>query len=206
MAGDLNARHTRWDSSTNARGRALVAWADRRSWRISAPKGKTFSGPQGESTIDIFIYRGCETYNTRIAYGDWDGCTDHNAVITYVNANRHDSARDYGRISKARRKRQDLIDKASVAYPQLIENMNKSLDKVTTTEQLNNLYTEFVNELIDPFRAKGRPPKSRTARPFWTNELQRMSRSRSKLYRKAKRSKNRRTGRDSRIWTERSKE
>ena len=87
MAGDLNARHRDWCTTTNRIGRNLNAWASQYRFSVTPPRGPTFLSKQGRSTIDIYASRGITltTPNTVSSRGRWGGASDHIPVITVTS-------------------------------------------------------------------------------------------------------------------------
>lgn len=144
---------------------------------------KRRSTTQGSSTVDIFIYRGCNLGNVQIAEGPWDGCSDHTAVYATFKAARYDASRDHGHISKAQRLRPDLKTIAEYIYPYLLKNALNRFRSVTSKQEIDASYNQSAEEMIKPFVPRGKGPKKRTARVFWSSHWQKLSQERSVLYR-----------------------
>lgn len=51
--GDLNARHTNWDSTNNPRGVRRVRYADKRGWEITRPEVPSPVVTRSASSPDI---------------------------------------------------------------------------------------------------------------------------------------------------------
>lgn len=185
VAGDFNSRNTMWDTRNNAKGIALRRWMSKNSWKIEAPRESTFNSKQGSSVVDLLIYRGCSVLDTRVVEGEWQGCSDHLPVCPTVVTDCYDSRRSGGTISKPRRKNEQLVSKASLVYDKELPALLKRLQYVKTERDLNEIYRNTTELLAQPFRPKGRPHRSRAARPFWNHELEEMSKHRSKLHRRA---------------------
>ena len=69
LLGDFNARHPLWDQNTkkpNKNGKLLADLIDRHNLTIKNDSKKTYTHPNGQSTIDLVLTRNIEnvTYNT----------------------------------------------------------------------------------------------------------------------------------------------
>ena len=106
ILGDLNARHNRWDRTTNRFGSTILKWAEKYSWTIRAAQEPTFVSRTGRSNIDLFITKDLQApLNPWIPHGDWDGMSDHNPVVLEITVPA--PVRETGRRRVAWRKRTD---------------------------------------------------------------------------------------------------
>lgn len=81
---DLNARHLRWDTSENERGKRLTQLAYKCNWKIFAPTSPTCFTPRGNSTPDLFLAKGISLGRVSVLSGRWDQWSDHRPIQTTV--------------------------------------------------------------------------------------------------------------------------
>jgi len=148
IMGDLNARHTNWCKKSNNQGKALWKWT-KNFWRIQAPDSPTYypSKAHQGSVLDIAVTHRCADIGTRTITGDWDGSTDHLAIMAKVPAQWVQTQRKK-RITMARRKKEELIEAAGDHYRQHLSTMAGKFDDATSDEALNKNTLELINKLL----------------------------------------------------------
>lgn len=181
IIGDLNARHSNWDHTTNSKGRGLVQWASRNGWSIAAPSRPTFVTAQGNSTVDIAIYRGLTVTEIEVATErSWN--SDHHPVTLTISTTV--APRDYQtKIPIKRRTDPKVIVWAQNHYRTHIPPLIAAMNQTTDTNELDTLYTKSLNVLLKPFEVSSSRRKSRY-KTGWTPKIERMSRERKQLYRR----------------------
>ena len=185
ILGDLNARHRRWDSTSNVRGQELLRVCRRRGWRIWAPNEPTYRGAaNNESTIDLMITRGCDPTTLVVPRGDWDGCSDHSPVVASLRARWNRRSYRPGRISQARRKNAGALARAEEVFPNTLPYWTEQIREARTPEELQDAYDGMARALLNPWRPTTRGVNPERYREFWSEELEKLSKKRSKLYRR----------------------
>jgi len=190
VIGDLNARHVNWSQGAqNIQGQSLARWASQRNWEIQAPAKPTFLSAitGGYSTLDIAVTRNCPLESIETVEGPWDGSSDHLAVIAKVATQRKNKIKRKIKISRKRREKEELIQRADADYPTSIPPLTAEFDKATSMDELCSTFLRWNAALTAPFMPSGKPPPPFRARHFWTNELERLSKTRSRLYRRQRR-------------------
>ena len=66
LLGDFNARHLDWDEHANFRGSLLKKWSNNANFEIRAPKAPTFTNYNGESTVDLGMFKQCTAEKVRV--------------------------------------------------------------------------------------------------------------------------------------------
>ena len=85
VLGHLNGRHPEWGmrlrtGHNNTQGNTIHTWARQFGWEIRGTVAPTYESRQGKSTIDIFMVKGVPLKGPVVAYGPWDGASDHHPV------------------------------------------------------------------------------------------------------------------------------
>jgi len=187
IIGDLNSRHTAWDTNGNTNGAALRRWTEANAWRVTAPPAYTFHGARGSSTVDLAVSKRCDNLQVRNIYGEWDGASDHTAIsakLPYIAPRRSRQ----NRISKSRRKRGDLHEKAEQIYSERMPECIHRFRRVEDAASLNRAYIFFCTIILSAFLPKGKPRPTDSS-PGWTQELDAMAKIRSRLYHRMIRTK-----------------
>jgi len=141
------------------------------------------------STPDIIVARGCEPKEVKVIEGNWDGLSDHMLVCAKL-AMTVNKLTEKIFIPKKRRTHPALVGKAKIMYPHL-KYFNAELDQVQNQEQFDDCKKRLSEKLAEPFRPKGRRPAKMRARFFWNNTLEALSTTRSRLYRRMRRTRHR---------------
>lgn len=181
LLGDLNARHRRWDSDTNAYGSSLLHWAETNKAKVYAPAGKTCVTSLGASTIDLFVARSPRLDNVTVVPGIWDLITDHNLVVSEVcppaeDANLH--------IPPRLLRCPNLVRKAADMYRDLLPDIITRANLVRTTAQLDDVVSTWQASMLRPWLKFNRPSPNRF-RPGWSRELDHLASQRTRLLRRA---------------------
>lgn len=180
IIGDLNARKRKWDKTDNAIGNLLHRWSTSAAWRIHAPTQPTFYCSTGSSTVDLLVTKRCTGARVQRIQGDWDGASDHLAIQALVPSKAPPRERS-NRISRARRRRQDLHDASSTLFETAMPLHTESFKKVQTSEELTAACNSLTQKLLQMFISRGKPRQCDSS-PAWTQELDAMSKIRSRLY------------------------
>jgi len=192
IIGDFNARSRSWCTVDNARGPALIKWAEHAEWNIYAPEeptryGLNRAGQIIGSVIDLALTHMGTIESITTAKGIWDGTSDHRAIVATIKSQKY-TLKKRRRISTKRRMREDLLKRFIETIPTQAEEIIKRIREASNQVELDNAYIYMIRILLEPFTPKGKIPPLR-ARYFWTNELERQSKNRSKLYRRFTRSR-----------------
>jgi len=187
ILGDWNPRHPSWGEGTNPKGPQLFHWINKYDWVVYAPESPTHHAvmPEGRTvatTIDFAIARMGPIDSIHAKDGTWDGASDHKPVLLRAACQRNKLHRKR-RISVRRRTKEELIEKFIELIPAKAADIINTISAATTQEELDMAYWQLVHTLILPFKPKGKIPSIR-ARYFWTNELERMTKQRSRIYRR----------------------
>ena len=185
MMGDLNCRHTSWDSKTNVRGKWLVEWAKTNKWSISAPPAPTFTAHQGSSTVDLVLSRGVKVESTSILHGVWDGCSDHFAVRASV-VGIVEYALGVESIPHSQRRNSAYLKRASELYKTELPGFPEAIKSCSTSDDLERIYEELKEATLRPW-ADARKRRPKRFKYFWSRRLEYLKRQRSKKYRLASR-------------------
>ena len=183
IMGDLNARHSRWDTTTNSHGRWLVSWASSNHWTVDAPPEATFVGHQGQSTVDLSLVKGLDTSGTRTLSEPWDGSIDHRAVGTQIVSSPIHTL-DIPRIPQRQRSNTTYLKKADDLYrselPRFVDLIHSSDD----SDALETLYSALKHIILEPWSAACKHCP-RCYKHFWSRRLVYVKKLRSKKYRQA---------------------
>lgn len=182
IMGDLNARHTNWDTKTNARGRQVMYWANKHGWKLSAPKSPSYSTVNGDSTPDIILHKGVTVSGTKT----WDqdcGGSDHKPVLATMEVEVPEQPK-WRTVAKHKRQEANRVKKAQTLYRAELPKMMKSLKEVNHIAEMETWCAQLVHLLSQPWMEKARKCPDRF-KAFWTWGLDRLARHRAKWYRKA---------------------
>jgi len=182
--GDLNARRIEWCTTNNAAGNTIFNWCHENGWHIDPPTIHTREGPTGNrTTIDIAITRNCQVKDYKHATEFGYGLSDH--VPVYANLDKKKiRGKEPARITMKQRTKPKLVEKTLERLERELPDLIQKLETITTQEQLDALYRRFREILTDYFKPKGRKKNRLRYKYFWTDELNRKAKVRSKLYRR----------------------
>ena len=188
VLGDLNGRHPAWDMRlrtglNNTQGNTIHTWARQFGWEIRGTVAPTYEYRQGKSTIDIFMVKGVSLKGPVVAYGPWDGASDHHPVIGEINLQTLPAPRTF-KIPKSLRNKDHLRTKAKEHYELVFPSLVEKIYGCSNKEQLKAAYELTEKAITYPWN-QGRHHRPGRFRDFWTTELDRMATYRKKLYRKA---------------------
>lgn len=187
VAGDLNARHSQWDTTPNNRGRLLMSWALKWGWEIKAPADPTFCRNQGSSTVDIVLAKGVNTNQPITLFGPWDGTSDHQPVLTVLEGGTGEPAREAPtRIPRAMFQKEALQRTVREEYSRELPTLLERIRACSDGEELDRVYEAVARAMVEPWRKRCRK-RSRRFRYFWDGELDGLARKRSQFYRKFQR-------------------
>lgn len=179
--GDMNARHLRWDSDTNAYGTSLQRWAEERRARVFAPNEKTCVTALGASTIDIFVSRSPRLDNIHIVPGMWDLLTDHNLVVAQVCPKSEDAQI---RIPRRLFQNPRVVRKAADMYKSSLPEVTDSANVAQTPAELELAVNQWQATMLRPWLQYSHPTPARF-RPGWSRELDRLASQRTRLLKRA---------------------
>ena len=183
IIGDLNTRHLRWDTTSNAQGRCLVQWAQLHDWNIHAPEEPTFSSHIGTSIVDMVLTRNVMAQETKVLHGPWDGCSDHFAITTQLFT--QPSYRlGISSIPHRHRHNPEYLERAAALFQEQLPGISTEVSGCTTAESLEEVYTKFKNVTLHPW-ALARKHRPRRFRYFWNHHLEYLKHQRSKKYKLA---------------------
>ena len=168
VIGDLNARNKNWDDKSNRRGTTLRHWAYSHGWEIHAPNEYTYISERGRSVVDIMLTRARNSTRPSIEAGPWEGCSDLRPISIETSI-LFESRRGERRISKARRKREDLGAIASKLQLERWPSVLSQLEAAQTMHKVDNAVQIINQTLVEPYRPKGKAPVSRRFKEFWSN-------------------------------------
>lgn len=77
---------------------------------------------------------------------------------------------------------------AVYVFNEITSKIRGMLEEVETSEELDQVYQMFTEDLTNSYRHIGQGLEKRNAKNFWLSELCSMTQTRSKLYRKAMKS------------------
>jgi len=185
IIGDWNARHPSWDASRNNLGTQLFKWINQKEWNIYAPDTPTHyhilkNGESSATTIDFAITRMGRLDFIQAKDGPWDGASDHKPIVARVHCQRNRMIRKR-RIPIRRRSKEELIQIFTETIPSKAQEITALIMAATNQQELDQAYWKLVQIIINPFKPRGKIPSLR-ARYFWSNELERMSKRRSRFY------------------------
>lgn len=160
IMGDLNARHTSWDTQSNARGRRIARWARQKLWHICGPEQPSFRSPRGSSAPDIFIVKGTNTYMTTTRSDmDMTG-SDHFPVEIIIQIHHDEGEKEVtGHTPRKQRQNPRLLLKAQEHYAQNLPGCLKQATETTTSTDLEEAYRRFKETILNPWETarKGKP-------------------------------------------------
>lgn len=184
IIGDLNARNRSWDSSSNSKGIMIKNWAEIHNWEIHNPCGKTCVTPNGSSSPDMGLTKGIDIIREMTTLNTPQYVSDHKPIVVEINI-RKPRVQKQREVPIRHRNNPKYMRNAMIHYeeklPTLINNLKKCLGK----EELEQRYSEFKTIMLQPWNylTTSRPNRYKS---FWTPNLDRLSKVRKTLYRKAK--------------------
>jgi len=198
IIGDLNAQHQSWagydlrkrnkkavnrNKKAVNRGTRLRAWCNEKHWTVHAPPTPTFRRRNITSTLDLALTRGVQIERPKtLAFVEW---TDHCPVIVTAQTPATATPQPATRITYARREREELQNKTQATMEQNYPRLIQRIQQAHTKAELEAAYEDFANTLLQHYRPKTR--RTREAPPlYWTPELDKATRLRSKLYKRWK--------------------
>ncbi len=183
--GDFNARHTDWCFRSNSRGQKLSEWTLEEGKSVLPPDSPTFKSRNGrKSTINLIVYRACGSLGARLPEGTCSGASDHRSIVTEVRVSGVGSARDERRISKAARLNERICEEVKDWFRLKLPGLVAAMNTVQDATELQRQYDAEMGVMLKTWGRANRRPKSRNYRFFWTEELERTARRRTRLYKK----------------------
>ena len=90
VLGVVNGQHPAWDmrlrtGHNNTQGSTIHTWARQFGWEIRGTVAPTYESRQGKSTVYIFMVKGVPLKGLTVAYGPWDGASDHHPLTGEIN-------------------------------------------------------------------------------------------------------------------------
>lgn len=138
LIGELNARHSRWDTTTNAKGRALQKFTVGNRFDIYAPTAPTFSprGRAGASIPDLMVTNMRGSSVRIVEEGRWEGASDHRPIVGVVEVQGEKGGEQKRkRVSKLAMR--NLLKKKEVVaiYRGVEKDIVEKLKRATTTQK-----------------------------------------------------------------------
>lgn len=145
LLGDINARHTSWDATSNARERALVRSTKWSRLKIIAPQSPTYHprGRVGYSTPDLVISNVSGIKLQVVGGGAWNGTSDHTLVLCVcpeIGGGRKNGGK---RVSKTALSNEGRIEEVGEAYKQIATHLIRRL-KETTEEATQEIFEIYI--------------------------------------------------------------
>lgn len=188
VLGDFNARHRRWDTIDNERGKRLVRWADGKNWKIIAPESRTCVTPRGSSNPDLCLTKGNTINNIHVLQGEWSKWSDHIPFKIHVATSHTKNFKNFGNIRKRLRTHKWYQFKAMTTYERVFNELQQKIEQCSNGTALEIAYKEFKKLILHPW-LDARLPVPGRYKSFWTKTLDNLSKARSKAYKKAKKFK-----------------
>lgn len=181
LLGDLNARHTRWDTNRNAYGTALVQWTEANRATIYAPRQETYISGKGSSTIDLLIARGVSLDEVSVIPGIYEGFTDHRLVVgsTCPKLSSIPCRIPRGALGDPSRRL-----RAAEYYKEHIPTVTSKAETACSAEEVDAAFRMWQTVMLQPWRDFCQPCP-RLQRPGWTRELDQLAAKRTRLIRQA---------------------
>lgn len=196
IMGDFNARHRNWDTQTNSKGTELLRWTQFWGWQIDAAGEPSFHNQSGSSNVDLFLRRGCDApISPWIPRGIWDGASDHSPVSITISYLPTCQPRYMETVPYWKRSCAETKELAQKAYALELPRLALEAQDAGSKAELDQVYSVY-QELTTRHWVVRRRIRPRRFQPFWTAELDRTAKERSKAYKKAKRSMTDRNWRD----------
>lgn len=185
IAGDFNARHTDWDRTVTPRGTALRSFIIRQHYRTAIPTAPTYSSHQGSSVVDFSVYRGLSTAICVIKHGSWDAKSRHRLVITRYKKRESGTLR----IPRSVLQNPAIGSRIRTQYDTDLPKLSAQVVAAHSPEELTQAMQNVKHKIIQPWlnHVHPRPPRFR---PGWNRHLERKSKERKSLLRKAARTSN----------------
>lgn len=136
IAGDLNAKHTDWNSrSTNTKGRVLQKYADDKDIVIMGPDEPTHFATCGTSDVlDIAILKGVSLPCRITTVNELD--SDHNPVFLFLGDADHE---------------EDLVERTRTCWPAFADHLQETLPRITPIRTVGQL-EEAVDTLTSAIK------------------------------------------------------
>lgn len=155
--GDLNARHTAWDTRRNTLGVAIHAWCCQHQWRVKAPLTHTREQDGHTSMLDIALYRQLRLSEIS-AIQEWE-LSDHGPVVAEIDHPHNLARENKGYITYARRKLDSCLDTATCQITKHMDALTTNMDNAETPEQQEEAYKKLLNTALTPLYPRKRSHK-----------------------------------------------
>lgn len=185
IMGDMNGRHTDWDTKSNARGLNLTRWSVRNGWKIYGPDEPTYRSPKGNSSPDIFMLRGLThaTVSTRTKMTDTG--SDHLPVELSVKLHSKEvNNQRTAHIPRRQRRNAKTLQDARVQYNSKLPSCLEKIEKASDGRELEEAYEGYKETILGPWE-KHRRKKPNRYKPWWNDTLDSLAKHRRRLYRRA---------------------
>lgn len=183
IMGDMNSRHTEWNTATNPRGKRLKSWASKHGWHVKAANEPTYVTKAKTSNLDIFVIKGLNTERLYISREDRHGGSDHLPVTVEIIDTTTIEQRKRGHIPRRQRANKEIINTAEQKYEQMLPECLRQARDARNVRELEKAYDDFKRVLLEPWEhTRYRKPKR--FKDFWNNRLDQMAKQRRRLYRK----------------------
>ena len=140
IMGDINARNTQWDSSTNTKGSEVLKSAEQHGWTINASASPSFTSVRGTRNVDLMICRNVQFDSLpSIPDGDWMDISDNKPVIAEVHGTAPD-ATPTTRVPWWKRNKPEIAEKAKDRAEELVPHLTELMEHAESTAQLEDLY------------------------------------------------------------------
>jgi len=186
--GDFNCRHTDWDAPSSRRGIFLRVWTARNGWHIKMPPEATCIRHNGSSAVAMFLNRGHETTGPMVEHGIGDDRIDHRPVSLITTLKPVETV-GVAAIPYIQRANSVYVHKAAVHYRYVLLEVQQAVCEETSHTQTQDVYNQINEESLAPWKPERKFLPGRFKKG-WTDRLEKLSRQRTKLYRKARRSNN----------------
>lgn len=186
LLGDLNARTKTLCTSKNRLGPPLLSWAEKNRWKIMTTPYPTFASDKGSSTVDMFLTKNLPVLDTPWSpLGLWEGMLDHIPVVMSVSANIVLNPNTAPRIAWWKRKDQEVLNRLHSKAKEDIPPLTEAVKSSANGAEIETVLNRWSLLQSKPFVTTKKPRPS-MFRCFWDDELERLAKKRTELYRKAK--------------------
>ncbi len=184
IIGDLNARHSLWDTITpqavTTQGRAIYNLAAKHKFRVIAAPSSTCERHNGTSRVDMALARNIRANYVRV--GDFDQEQSDHAPVMMELAQCCPQQVDRIPLNLINNKR--VRERVLEKYQESLPTITRNLAKCDNRDDIKSLSRELGSATLVPWACEYSPNPNRW-RPGWTRELDQLAKKRSALLKKS---------------------
>ena len=177
LIGDMNSRHSSWDTTSNRQGNQLHRWAQKNNFLTQYPTSPTCKNNKGSSRIDLAFFRGSSQPSLYVH--PFNSFSDHAPVTASISLSQ---PWEVNNIPLSLIENQKCRYIAQEYYEQKLPTIRMRLQSCSSPAALNILSRHLSSIVISPWCSMQAPTPKRF-RPGWTRALDRMAKRRTRLLR-----------------------